>query len=30
MIDDYLAVRPEREADIRRLAEEGRLSVGRG
>jgi alpha-mannosidase len=28
MIDDYLAVRPEREADIRRLAEEGRLSAG--
>jgi len=28
MIDDYLAVRPEREADIRRLAEDGRLSVG--
>jgi alpha-mannosidase len=28
MIDDYLAVRPEREADIRRLAEDGRLSAG--
>jgi glycosyl hydrolase family 38/alpha mannosidase-like protein len=28
MIDDYLAVRPEREADIRRLAEDGKLSVG--
>jgi alpha-mannosidase len=28
MIDDYLAVRPEREADIRRLAAAGRLSVG--
>jgi alpha-mannosidase len=28
MIDDYLAVRPEREADIRRLAENGRLSAG--
>ncbi|MGH2573565.1 MAG: hypothetical protein ACRDGU_08840 [Actinomycetota bacterium] len=28
MIDDYLAVRPQREADIRRLAGEGRLSVG--
>lgn len=28
MIDDYLAVRPEREDDVRRLAHEGRLSVG--
>ena len=28
MIDDYLAVRPEREADLRRLAAEGRLSLG--
>src|SRR5438093_948531 len=28
LIDDYLAVRPEREADIRRLAREGRISVG--
>ena len=28
MIDDYLAVRPEREADIRLLTEDGRLSVG--
>jgi alpha-mannosidase len=28
MIDDYLEVRPEREADIRRLAAAGRLSVG--
>lgn len=28
MIDDYLAVRPEREADVRRLAAAGRLSVG--
>jgi hypothetical protein len=28
LIDDYLAVRPEREADIRRLAGEGRISVG--
>jgi alpha-mannosidase len=28
LIDDYLAVRPEREADIRRLAKEGRISVG--
>ena len=28
LIDDYLAVRPEREADIRRLAAEGRISVG--
>jgi hypothetical protein len=28
MIDDYLAVRPQREADVRRLAGEGRLSVG--
>ena len=28
MIDDYLAVRPEREADIRRLTEDGRLSAG--
>ncbi len=28
MVDDYLAVRPEREADIRRLAEQGRLSLG--
>ncbi len=28
MVDDYLAVRPEREADVRRLAAEGRLSLG--
>ncbi|MGQ0670695.1 MAG: hypothetical protein ACT4PO_13660 [Actinomycetota bacterium] len=28
MIDDYLAVRPEREADVRRLVAAGRLSVG--
>ncbi|HXF58079.1 MAG TPA: hypothetical protein VNO34_11020 [Actinomycetota bacterium] len=28
MVDDYLAVRPEREADVRRLAREGRISVG--
>jgi mannosylglycerate hydrolase len=28
MIDDYLAVRPEREGDVRRLAAEGRISVG--
>lgn len=28
MVDDYLAVRPEREADVRRLASEGRLSLG--
>jgi hypothetical protein len=28
LIDDYLAVRPEREADIRRLARAGRISVG--
>jgi Glycosyl hydrolases family 38 N-terminal domain/Alpha mannosidase middle domain len=28
MIDDYLAVRPERETDIRRLAGEGKLSLG--
>ena len=28
MIDDYLAVRPEREGDLRRLAAEGRLSLG--
>jgi hypothetical protein len=28
MIDDYLAIRPEREADIRRLVVEGRLSAG--
>src|SRR5439155_19607222 len=28
MIDDYLEVRPEREADIRRLARAGRISVG--
>ena len=28
MIDDYLAVRPEREADIRRLARAGKLSLG--
>jgi Glycosyl hydrolases family 38 N-terminal domain/Alpha mannosidase middle domain len=28
MIDDYLDRRPEREPDIRRLAEAGRLSVG--
>jgi alpha-mannosidase len=28
MIDDYIAVRPERETDIRRLVEDGRLSAG--
>jgi hypothetical protein len=28
MIDDYLASRPEREADVRRLAATGQLSVG--
>jgi alpha-mannosidase len=28
LIDDYLAVRPEREAEVRRLAAEGRISVG--
>lgn len=28
MIDDYLAVRPEREEDLKRLAREGRISVG--
>jgi alpha-mannosidase len=28
MVDDYLAVRPEREADLRRLAAAGRLSLG--
>jgi alpha-mannosidase len=28
MVDDYLAVRPEREADVRRLAAQGRLSIG--
>ncbi|MGH2636754.1 MAG: hypothetical protein ACRDHU_11505 [Actinomycetota bacterium] len=28
MVDDYLAVRPEREPDVRRLASEGRLSLG--
>jgi alpha-mannosidase len=28
MVDDYLAVRPEREDDVRRLAEGGRLSLG--
>jgi hypothetical protein len=28
MIDDYLSVRPEREDDIRRLAAEGRVSLG--
>ncbi|MDP9295686.1 MAG: hypothetical protein M3O88_03180 [Actinomycetota bacterium] len=28
MIDDYLAIRPEREADIRGLVAEGRLSAG--
>jgi alpha-mannosidase len=28
MIDDYLAVRPERRADIERLARMGRISVG--
>jgi hypothetical protein len=28
MIDDYLDVRPEREPDLRRLADEGRLSLG--
>jgi hypothetical protein len=28
LIEDYLAVRPEREVDLRRLAREGRISVG--
>jgi hypothetical protein len=28
MIDDYLAIRPEREDDVRRLAAEGRVSLG--
>lgn len=28
MIDDYLAVRPEREADVGRLVREGKLSAG--
>ncbi|HEV8420456.1 MAG TPA: hypothetical protein VGR13_03780, partial [Actinomycetota bacterium] len=28
MIDDYLAVRPERSGDVERLAREGRISVG--
>jgi alpha-mannosidase len=28
MIDDYLAVRPDRKADVERLAREGRISVG--
>jgi alpha-mannosidase len=28
MIDDYLAIRPERAGDVQRLAGEGRLSVG--
>jgi hypothetical protein len=28
MIDDYLEVRPEREPDIRRMAGDGRISVG--
>ncbi|HXJ62684.1 MAG TPA: hypothetical protein VNN79_02920, partial [Actinomycetota bacterium] len=28
LIDDYLNVRPEREADVRRMAAEGRISVG--
>jgi hypothetical protein len=28
MIDDYLAVRPERKEDVERLAREGRISVG--
>ncbi len=28
MIDDYLEVRPEREDDVKRLAREGKLSVG--
>jgi glycosyl hydrolase family 38/alpha mannosidase-like protein len=28
MLDDYLAVRPERRADVERLARQGRLSVG--
>jgi alpha-mannosidase len=28
MIDDYLAVRPEREGDVKRLARERKLSVG--
>jgi len=28
MLDDYLAVRPEREAEVRALVESGRLSVG--
>lgn len=28
ILEDYLAVRPEREADIRRLVQEGRLLIG--
>ncbi len=28
VFDDYLAVRPEREADLRRLAQTGRISIG--
>src|SRR5204863_5640567 len=28
MVDDYLEVRPEREPDVRRLASEGRISLG--
>jgi len=28
VVDDYLAIRPEREADLRRLAAAGRLSMG--
>jgi alpha-mannosidase len=28
MIDDYLEVRPDREADLRRLARAGRISIG--
>jgi hypothetical protein len=28
MVDDYLEVRPEREPDVRRLAAEGRISLG--
>jgi hypothetical protein len=28
VIDDYLSVRPEREPDIRRLASQGRISIG--
>src|SRR5690606_7252602 len=28
LLDDYLAIRPEREADLRRYIQEGRLVIG--